>query len=263
MILTTEPDTGGTSKRAAFKNWITFPMPWWYMVFVVPVMWWSMPFFKGRPWITPNHITVISFLVALVAAGLILLDMWWCYLLAGILVHASYSLDCIDGMVARMNSMTSKWGAFLDLYLDRWKLLAYTLSLLWVSQVNHYDIITTILIVLNLGLAGFNVFMSFAVRELIGAARWSEGKVGEAIKSGGYLGRWMAYTDRVGIRPTIGDIEADMAAFCVGLIVTSLMGWEWIRAFLIVSILIHLGPLQMGHLYFAWRYLPRETSPKE
>jgi hypothetical protein len=133
---------------------------------------------------------------------------------------------------------------------------------MWVSVVNHNDIMTSMLIMLNLGLVGLNAFMSFAVRELIGGTRWSECNVGEAIKSSGYLGRWMAFADRIRIRPTIGDIEADMAVFCVGLIVASFHGWDWIRVFLLVSIVIHLIPLQIGHFYFAWRYLPRANSNK-
>jgi phosphatidylglycerophosphate synthase len=234
-------------------------MPWWYMVCVVPIMWLAMKPLLKRPWITPNHITLTSFVVALAAAVCICLDRSWAFICAGLLVHISYTLDCTDGMVARMHKMSTPWGAFLDILLDRWKIVLYSLAILWLSFVRYHDLKIALLVAFNMALSGLNVFLSFAVPDLIGAGRWSELFNTEFEEETGLLGRWMRFADRIGIRPTIGDIEADMAAYCLGLIFCGIYGWQTLALFLVASILIHLIPLQLGHLYFAWRFLRRRS----
>jgi phosphatidylglycerophosphate synthase len=257
-----EIEISETSEAEGFRDWITFPMPWWYMILVVPVMWLLMPLLRKRPWILPNHITLLSFIAACAACGLILLGKPWSFLAAGLLVYVSYALDCIDGMVARMNKATSEWGAFLDIFFDRWKILLYTLGLIWVSLSLHGDILTGMLAAANMGLSGANIFMSAALPNIIGGPRWSASLASGATGGAGRLGRWMAFADRIGIRPTAGDIEADALAYCIGPISIYFFGWDHLKIFLAISITLHLVPLQMGHFYFAWRNLRRPVEPE-
>ena len=67
--------------------------------------------------LTPNHVTVVSFGLYSVAAGLIVVGGAW-MLLAAALLPVSYVLDCLDGQLARYTGKTSAIGDYLDKTLD-------------------------------------------------------------------------------------------------------------------------------------------------
>ncbi len=69
--------------------------------------------------ITPNQLTVTSFLLGTAASVLFIGGEYTYFVLAGILVQLSQLLDLADGMLARAKNMGSDYGAFLDLFLDR------------------------------------------------------------------------------------------------------------------------------------------------
>jgi phosphatidylglycerophosphate synthase len=69
--------------------------------------------------VTPNGLTFASFFIGL-AAGLAYLagrPVW--FAVGGILVMLSSIFDCADGQLARVKNMSSRYGAHLDLFLDR------------------------------------------------------------------------------------------------------------------------------------------------
>ncbi len=69
--------------------------------------------------ITPNQLTLTSFFFAVIA-GLAFLGARPSYFaLGGVLALMSTIFDAADGMLARAKEMTSRYGAFLDLFLDR------------------------------------------------------------------------------------------------------------------------------------------------
>ena len=73
--------------------------------------------FKTR--ITPNQLTVTSFLLAVLAGAAYAGGRYAFFVLGGCLSLASTIFDAADGMLARAKSMTSRYGAYLDLFLDR------------------------------------------------------------------------------------------------------------------------------------------------
>ncbi|RLF22063.1 MAG: CDP-alcohol phosphatidyltransferase family protein [Thermoprotei archaeon] len=66
--------------------------------------------------ITPNHMTLISFLCALASMMSFVLDMPF---LGGVLAQVTSVLDGVDGEIARLRNMKSSFGAYLDSVLDR------------------------------------------------------------------------------------------------------------------------------------------------
>ncbi len=72
-----------------------------------------------RTSITPNQLTVCSFVFGLAGGFAYLGGTRVHFALAGTLVMISTIFDCADGMVARTKDMTSRFGAYLDLFLDR------------------------------------------------------------------------------------------------------------------------------------------------
>ncbi|MFD2082079.1 Phosphatidylglycerophosphate synthase [Actinopolymorpha cephalotaxi] len=69
----------------------------------------------------PNHVTILSLIVALGAAATVATGTRSSYVLGALLFHAAFSLDCIDGDLARYTVSFSKLGARMDLTFDRVK----------------------------------------------------------------------------------------------------------------------------------------------
>jgi 1L-myo-inositol 1-phosphate cytidylyltransferase / CDP-L-myo-inositol myo-inositolphosphotransferase len=89
-----------------------------------------------RTRITPNTISVLSFLTVLLGAGLIAAPGRWTGLAGGILVQAGFILDCSDGEVARARGLSSERGALLDTILDRYADLAVLAALVLAAGGN-------------------------------------------------------------------------------------------------------------------------------
>lgn len=68
----------------------------------------------------PNHLSIISLAVAVVAAFCYVLEWPHFLLLAAVFVLVSGFLDALDGKVARISSRASKRGDFVDHVIDRY-----------------------------------------------------------------------------------------------------------------------------------------------
>ncbi|GGO94823.1 hypothetical protein GCM10012280_50590 [Wenjunlia tyrosinilytica] len=79
----------------------------------------------ARRGLTPNQVTTASLLVALAAAACAATGTRPGYIAAGVLLIASFVLDCTDGQLARYSLRYSKLGAWLDATFDRAKEYAY------------------------------------------------------------------------------------------------------------------------------------------
>jgi phosphatidylglycerophosphate synthase len=71
----------------------------------------------GRLGLSPNALTVIGFIIAVVAAIAASLQAW---LAAGLLVIFGGVFDLFDGALARATNRVSRAGGFLDATFDRW-----------------------------------------------------------------------------------------------------------------------------------------------
>ena len=67
--------------------------------------------------VTPNQVSFVSFLIALVSLGLFLSghNIW-----AGLAAQASSTVDGVDGDLARLKGMATRFGGFFDAVLDRY-----------------------------------------------------------------------------------------------------------------------------------------------
>ncbi|MBY8840802.1 DUF5941 domain-containing protein [Streptomyces sp. SP2-10] len=79
----------------------------------------------ARRGLTPNQVTTASLLTALVAAGCAATGTRGGFVAAGVLLIASFVLDCTDGQLARYALKYSTLGAWLDATFDRAKEYAY------------------------------------------------------------------------------------------------------------------------------------------
>lgn len=79
----------------------------------------------ARRGLTPNQVTTASLLTALIAASCAATGTRGGFVAAGVLLIASFVLDCTDGQLARYSLQYSTLGAWLDATFDRAKEYAY------------------------------------------------------------------------------------------------------------------------------------------
>ncbi len=95
----------------------------------------------ARRGLTPNQVTTASLLVALIAAACAATGTRGGYVAAGVLLIASFVLDCTDGQLARYSLQYSTLGAWLDATFDRAKEYAYYAGLaLGAARGGHDDV---------------------------------------------------------------------------------------------------------------------------
>ncbi len=81
--------------------------------------------------ITPNQISLFSFLCSVTAAGLFALGGYPALFLGGLLAQFASVVDGCDGEVARLKFQGSQYGAWLDAVLDRYADAFILLGLMW------------------------------------------------------------------------------------------------------------------------------------
>ncbi|RSN68826.1 MULTISPECIES: CDP-alcohol phosphatidyltransferase family protein [Actinomadura] len=103
---------------------------WWTVLLVDPLAARLVKVTANRTRITPNQLTVAALVLGL-AAGACFAMADWQWLLAGaLLYHLSFTLDCMDGKIARLKGTGSVFGAWLDYIFDRLRVLACAIALM-------------------------------------------------------------------------------------------------------------------------------------
>ncbi len=70
-------------------------------------------------WLTPNRITVASFITAVIAAGFVIGGGTTNFVVAALLIHLSHVFDCMDGQMARYRQTMSAAGSYYDRATDQ------------------------------------------------------------------------------------------------------------------------------------------------
>jgi len=81
--------------------------------------------------ITPNQISVLSFVIGLAGASFFFSGEYFYLILGGILIHIHSVVDGCDGEVARLKLRQTKYGGWLDSVLDRYADAAIILGLVY------------------------------------------------------------------------------------------------------------------------------------
>lgn len=94
--------------------------------------------------VTPNQLTWANFACAMIACwGLILVDEDWILLVSAVFLYLFTVFDALDGIHARLSGQLSKFGHFLDHFLD-----GFTWLFLYFAVVVHFSLWSPILIFL-------------------------------------------------------------------------------------------------------------------
>ena len=89
--------------------------------------------------ITPNQISLYSFLFSILAAGLLSLGSYSALFLGGIFAQFASVIDGCDGEVARLKFQTSDYGKWLDAVLDRYADAFLLFGLTWHAHADRTE----------------------------------------------------------------------------------------------------------------------------
>jgi len=89
--------------------------------------------------ITPNQISLFSFLCSVLAAGLFALEGYFMLLLGGLIAQFASIVDGCDGEVARLKYQSSAYGGWFDAVLDRYADAFLLFGLTWHAYSNKTD----------------------------------------------------------------------------------------------------------------------------
>jgi phosphatidylglycerophosphate synthase len=84
--------------------------------------------------ITPNQITFIGFIFAIISGILILQEKYIFLILSAITLYLSYFFDKLDGDLAREKKLTSKYGSWFEGFLDRIGEIFITLCIIFITN---------------------------------------------------------------------------------------------------------------------------------
>ncbi|POM26947.1 Bifunctional IPC transferase and DIPP synthase [Actinomadura rubteroloni] len=103
---------------------------WWTVLLVDPLASRLVRFTANRTRITPNQLTVGALLLGLGAGACFAVATGPYLLIGALLYHLSFTLDCMDGKIARLKGTGSIFGAWLDYIFDRVRVLACACALM-------------------------------------------------------------------------------------------------------------------------------------
>jgi len=133
----------------------------------------SFPLYKLG--VTPNLISTLSFLFLLISiSSLFFVEGVFGVVIFFILSLLSYSLDCVDGVLARITNQSSDFGGFYDLFLDRLgEIILYYFLFLYILTNNietNYHLITVSLIIMFY-YSIVSILRSFRLKKLDGTMK--------------------------------------------------------------------------------------------
>lgn len=192
---------------------------WWAMLFILPFARRLSLFFINRTNISPNAITLGSFLFIIGAAVAFCSGCYSGLVIGAILFEINYLFDCVDGTVARVKKLASPLGAYLDPMLDRWRMVILTLALAWGQYTSRESMTVVLLLFLYLGLNNLILFTRSAQEKAIvkmGRGETLGVDLARSTSENGIVSWWFDETSKRNMMPYYHDIELDALVFVVG-----------------------------------------------
>jgi phosphatidylglycerophosphate synthase len=110
---------------------------WWSRVFATPIAQLILTVVADWRWITPNRLTILSFLMTILCGMLILVGDTARLVGAGVVLQIAYIIDCMDGQLARYRGVSSQVGSLLDKWTDFVKFPFVVVALTLQASTQH------------------------------------------------------------------------------------------------------------------------------
>ena len=118
---------------------------WWSSFVTSPLAIIINYFVVDYKWITPNLVTLFSFLIAIIATGLIVVGGSTNFIIAAGLIHFSHVLDCMDGQIARYRGMSSLSGSYFDKLTDQIQVIIWFGAIGYAAYLQTQDVLPVFL----------------------------------------------------------------------------------------------------------------------
>jgi len=92
---------------------------WWTVLAIDPIAFRLLWLISNFTKLTPNQITIISFIFGLASAFSFLQGTWIYLVIGALLFEIAFLFDCVDGKLARLKGLKSGFGRYLDSILDQ------------------------------------------------------------------------------------------------------------------------------------------------
>jgi len=178
-------DIEGTFKEKSWWAMLVSLLPSKYITYVI----------ANYTELTPNQVTLISFLFA-VFAGVSFY--YQAFVLGAILYQISYIFDIVDGSLARVKRVSTKTGAFFDVFTDWIKALLLIAVLLYRTNEFVILVILFILLIWNCNANKYNDMLYYTTRK-------SFSKTDEIIES--KIGKYFNYMRKKNVIALPGIVE--------------------------------------------------------
>ncbi|MBL4574780.1 MAG: CDP-alcohol phosphatidyltransferase family protein [Opitutaceae bacterium] len=146
---------------------------WWSRVFASPVAKLILSVVADWPAITPNRLTVLSFILTLVASALIYWGNTIGLIMVGAVLQVAYIIDCMDGQLARYRGIACRKGSFYDKWADLVKFPFVIFALTLVSFHRSGSELPFILGLICIFLIGYLPYLKLFTEHEFGIQLWS------------------------------------------------------------------------------------------
>jgi len=143
-------------------------------------------------WLTPNLLTLFSFITAILSALFIITGGTENFIIAAILIHISHVLDCMDGQLARYRKTSSLQGNYFDKLTDQIQVSIWFGSVGYAAYAQSQNVLPV-----------FLAFIGVAFYSLRGYAKYVAIYT-EMSKDSGYLEKLSNETARVKKKESAG-----------------------------------------------------------
>jgi phosphatidylglycerophosphate synthase len=134
---------------------------WWSSFVTAPLAIAANYLVVDYKWLTPNLLTLISFMVAIAATTLIVGGGQAEFYAAAALIHLSHVLDCMDGQMARYRRVTSRGGGFFDKITDQVQVILWFGAIGYASYVQTQDILPVFLAFVGVAFYGLRGYVKY------------------------------------------------------------------------------------------------------
>ncbi len=118
---------------------------WWSSFVTSPLAIGANYYAVDVKWLTPDRITLLSFVVAIVSTVFIVQGGMVNFVIAAILIQASHVLDCMDGQMARYRKTPSALGSYIDKLTDQIQVTLWFGAVGYAAYLQAHDITPLIL----------------------------------------------------------------------------------------------------------------------
>ena len=136
-----------------WSSFVTSPLAIVFNYFVVDIK-----------WLTPNLITLFSFITSLVSVVFIVIGGFTNFIIAAILIHLSHILDCMDGQMARYREVSSKSGCYFDKLTDQIQVTLWFGAIGYAAYIQTQNVLPVFLVFIGVAfynLRGYNKYVTF------------------------------------------------------------------------------------------------------